>query len=170
MKIEYPINLYYDYKLDTFKDLKVLTQYTVDLGGDIENYFLEDRLDQKDYIFQYNKWTNNWNIGEEGKKLINELQISEECLINKINNYEQTEVICTIENDGVITIKDKEIKVVISEESECTSSGDADFIEMINIGELVKFYYKDEDENDSILIYSHFDGSFERLKQNLSIK
>lgn len=168
MELKYPQNLYYPYKLDTFKDLKVLIQLTMDVGADIENAVIENIVDDEDYLLFKKEDDDDWKFGEQASELISSLKISKDDLVKKIENYEATEVVSEIGRDGTVTIRDKEIEIIVSEETLTAETGGADLIEMINAGEIVRILFKDEERNDVILIISHFNGSLERLKNNLA--
>ena len=168
MELKYPPNLYYPYELDTFKDLKVLIQLTMDVGADIQNAVIENIIDDEDYLLLKKEDDDDWKFGEQASELISLLKISKDDLVKKIENYDATEVVSEIARDGMVTIRDKEIEIIVSEETLTAETSGADSIEMINAGEIVKILFEDEDGDDAILILSHFNGSLERLKNNLT--
>ena len=168
MELKYPQNLYYPYELDTFKDLKVLIQLTEDVGADIESAEIENIIDDQDYLLFKKEHDKEWKFGEQASELISSLGITKDDFVKKIENYEATEVVSEIARDGIVTIRDKEIEIIVSEETLTAETSGADSIKMINAGEIVKILFEDEDGDDAILILSHFRGSLERLKNNLA--
>ena len=166
MEYKYREGYYYQYKLDTFKDLKVVVQYVMDMGVDIEA--LVPEFDDGYYIVKGKlNDCGNWEIGDQGKHIVDKLKLSKAVLIDKILNYDASEYIACLDEYGSVTVRDGEFIVKVIEEGDLMEGSS---VEMINIGELVKYYYYDDDGDEAVVVFCHYhyNGSLERLEKNLS--